>query len=198
MSCVYFFNVILPLYTRLNMRAIIFILCTSITTAAVGQNPQKANKVTKKTVQINEIDRLYGKYKNSDSLTISNEFGTFKAKIVIGKLPDGRPYEISVVGNISDRLEPALDEFIKSIVIDRRKKGYNSEHSLQNQSVEDELYNADMSKGILYLSDRYATDIRVTKGGIIDTTRNSYHGYIIFLIANSDYKRVPEKSKVDF
>lgn len=154
-------------------------------------SPHQAKRHRSSPPAINEIDRLYKKYKGVDSMLITNVNGSFYAHISVEFNTEGKPQSITLKGE-STNIE-TVKLFIKDLKEDRESKGY----TLQPPSSDITSYNGDTYvKGSLYTRFNQFTmtwdDIREShlKGS----------PSISFTIENGDVKRIAgsKATKVDF
>ncbi|MDR2127091.1 MAG: hypothetical protein LBP63_09715 [Prevotellaceae bacterium] len=91
---------------------------------------QSANKVLNQGVQIkkaqpksvNEIDRLYNKYKDKETITIYSSFGELKGEISTEMNASNKPESITISGT-TDGID-AISEIIYELIKQKLKQGY--------------------------------------------------------------------------
>jgi hypothetical protein len=144
-------------------------------------SPRQLKRTENKPPAINEIDRLYKKYKGMDSAFITNAYGTFMTYIIITFNEAGKPKTIVMKG-LNENAE-VVEHFVKNLIADRKAKGY----VLQPPSSP---YNGDIyEKGPLY------TRIYTYAIHQEDGSRG-----ILFEIENGDIIRIagPKATNADF
>lgn len=184
------------------MRTIILAICVCLKVQAMGQTPGFEPEDIQHVVEAgvkdralqrlfpvsndNEFNKLIGRYRNGDSIVISNRNGRFRAGIHIDyNFKSGKPLGISFSGWV--RSETSMMSFIDSFITDRRKQGYFSEKS--SFSVEEELKKSDLRRGIVYIRFPFATVIMVDQTTNYDKNGKLISKEYLFHIYDFDYLR---------
>ena len=191
------------IYSFLNvMRTIILAICVCLNAYAMGQTQGFEQEDIRYAVEKgvkdralqklfpvsndNELNKLLGRYRNGDSIIISNRNGRFKAGIHIdNNFKSGKPFGISFSGWVSS--ETSMMSFIDSISTNRRKHGYFSERS--SFSVEEELKRSDLQRGIVYIRFPFATVIVIDQIANYDRNDKLISKEHLFHIYDFDYYR---------
>jgi hypothetical protein len=93
----------------------IFLFGLTVLLATIAINAQ-----TKKATTQNEIDRLYEKYKGSDSITLYTAFGELRGKVSI--IYNTKPASIIIKGDSQNK--DAIVEFLYNTILMKQKQGY--------------------------------------------------------------------------
>jgi hypothetical protein len=169
-------------------KAFILLFISTLMSSLVNGQSTKAQAV-------NEIDRLYQKYKGMDSVEITNVYGTFKAVISVDLNETGKPKEITISGAISEDGFQIVDLFLNDMTIRKKANGY--------KEVQTDI--SPMTNGVALTKGFYYTRISKSYGDLpsIHTGYSdpipSMH-YMKFSITSGDVRRAAgSKSKqVDF
>ncbi|MDR2065773.1 MAG: hypothetical protein LBP85_08725 [Prevotellaceae bacterium] len=104
------------------MKKMIFIVYfIAFVTIIYGQQT-KQNTFQQPKVTIKEIDRLYKKYKDMESVTIYSTFGEIKGNISIELNSDNKPESITISGNTQNT--DAIAEIVYDLIQQKVKEGY--------------------------------------------------------------------------
>jgi len=148
-----------------------------------------------KSQAVNEIDRLYQKYKGMDSVEITNVYGTFKAVISVDFNENGKPKEITISGAISEDGFQIVDQFLNDMTIRKKANGY--------KEVQTDI--SPMTNGVALTKGFYYT--RISKSyGDLPGIHTGYGDpippmhYMKFSITNGDVRRTAgaRSKQVDF
>ncbi len=130
----------------------------TITTFVNAQNKKQAPTKTTKA----EIDRLFDKYKDKESITLFTEFGELNGNVNINYNSDEKPQSITIL--ISTVNREAAAKFIEGLIQQKLNSGYTDpnerssssefffiEHNLDiSESFEDMRYKYCFLKGNMY------------------------------------------------
>lgn len=132
-----------------------------------------------------EIDRLAEKYKDNSSVTLYTSYGELIGNVTIEHNPDNKPQAIKIDGNSTDM--KAVDEFIKSIIAQKKQQGYKLENEIQQYrkaegtfTATDKLYRKGNMYFIVKSSQLEKREIEISRTGEIGGYVNklSYDFYI--------------------
>ncbi|MEY5047614.1 MAG: hypothetical protein RLZZ175_973 [Bacteroidota bacterium] len=143
------------------MRHILLLILLSFT---VFVNAQTKPKSKKSTPTKPEIDKLYEKYKDSDSITLYTPHGELFGNVNIDMNENNKPISVQIYGHSENK--SAIAEFISNTIKMKLKQGYKAtkmpfgwgswsftelvEQGLENEFREGHSFQLLMKKGSMY------------------------------------------------